>query len=323
MAVTGSEDVAFDVAAAETLESQCRSAARQVENLHSSRTGWVATAKTDFSGYFSTVFSDNADIETTDASNLAACLRGVADAVRFLIDPAGGRLDFSYDEAGRPTPTVGTDADGEVVLRSRESWRGAPCAPRARTAPMRSTSTGWGARWRTGATGGPCRPGPGALGASCLERTGPGAERMSVARDEDAGMVSLDGTAFGRVMLTRDRAGRQGLRPGRGGLPDPRPAHPRAHRAVDGQPVLLRGQQPAVILRSSGPQAPERRRPAGLHRRPHRLGPRGPVDLRQQLHHRRPPPGTPPTAKWPSPGCWVWRGKWPVPHGRPDSDGMG
>ena len=124
MAVTGSEDVAFDVAAAETLESQCRSAACQVENLHSSRTGWVATAKTDFSGYFSTVFSDNADIETTDASNLAACLRGVADAVRFLIDPAGGRLDFSYDEAGRPTPTVGTDADGEVVLRSRESWRG-------------------------------------------------------------------------------------------------------------------------------------------------------------------------------------------------------
>lgn len=137
MAVTGSEDVAFDVAAAETLESQCRSAARQVENLHSSRTGWVTTAKTDFSGYFSTVFSDNADIETTDASNLAACLRGVADAVRFLIDPAGGRLDFSYDEAGRPTPTVGTDADGKVVLRSRESWRGAPCAPRARTAPMR------------------------------------------------------------------------------------------------------------------------------------------------------------------------------------------
>ena len=81
----------------------------------------MSTAKTDFSGYFSTVFSDNADIETTDASNLAACLRGVADAVRFLIDPAGGRLDFSYDEAGRPTPTVGTDADGEVVLRSRES----------------------------------------------------------------------------------------------------------------------------------------------------------------------------------------------------------
>lgn len=84
MAVTGSEDVTFDVAAAETLESQCRSAACQVESLHSSRTGWVATAKTDFSGYF----SDNADIETTDASNLAACLRGVADAVRFLIDRA-------------------------------------------------------------------------------------------------------------------------------------------------------------------------------------------------------------------------------------------
>ena len=63
MAVTGSEDVIFDVAAAETLESQCRSAACQVESLHSSRTGWVATAKTDFSGYFSTVFSDNADID--------------------------------------------------------------------------------------------------------------------------------------------------------------------------------------------------------------------------------------------------------------------
>ena len=31
---------------------------------------------------------------------------------------------------------------------------------------------------------------------------------MSVARDDDAGTVSLDGTAFGRVTLTRDRAGR-------------------------------------------------------------------------------------------------------------------
>ena len=82
MAVTGNENVTFNVAAAETLETQCRSAACQVENLHSSRTGWVATAKTDFSGYFSTVFSDNADIETTDVSNLVACLRGVADAVR-------------------------------------------------------------------------------------------------------------------------------------------------------------------------------------------------------------------------------------------------
>ena len=182
MAVTGSEDVAFDVAAAETLESQCRSAACQVENLHSSRTGWVATAKTDFSGYFSTVFSDNADIETTDASNLAACLRGVADAVRFLIDPAGGRLDFSYDEAGRPTPTVGTDADGEVVLRSRESWRGRTLRAQGPDGADEIDVDRLGARWRTGATGGPCRPGPGALGTSCLERTGPGAERMSVAR---------------------------------------------------------------------------------------------------------------------------------------------
>lgn len=207
MAVTGSEDVTFDVAAAETLESQCRSAACQVENLHSSRTGWVATAKTDFSGYFSTVFSDNADIETTDASNLAACLRGVADAVRFLIDPAGGRLDFSYDEAGRPTPTVGTRTARWSCARGSPGV-GAPCAPRARTAPMRSTSTGWGARWRTGATGGPCRPGPGALGASCLGRTGPGAERMSVARDEDAGMV---------------QPGRHGFRPGDA---DPRSRRP-------------------------------------------------------------------------------------------------
>ena len=38
---------------------------------------------------------------------------------------------------------------------------------------------------------------------------------------------------------------------------------------------------------------------------------------------RGPPPGTPPTVRWPSPGCWVWRGKWPVPHGQPNSDGMG
>lgn len=208
MAVTGSEDVAFDVAAAETLESQCRSAARQVENLHSSRTGWVATAKTDFSGYFSTVFSDNADIETTDASNLAACLRGVADAVRFLIDPAGGRLDFSYDEAGRPTPTVGTDADGEVVLRSRESWSGRTLRaqgpdgadeidvdrlgrPLAHRRDGRTVST-----WAWSA------------GASCLGRTGPGAERMSVARDEDAGMV---------------QPGRHGFRPGDA---DPRSRRP-------------------------------------------------------------------------------------------------
>ena len=124
-------------------------------------------------------------------------------------DPAGGRLDFSYDEAGRPTLTVGTDADGEVVLRSRESWSGRTTLraqgldgadeidvdrlgrPLAHRRDGRTVST-----WAWSA------------GGELLERTGPGAERMSVARDDDAGTVSLDGTAFGRVTLTRDRAGR-------------------------------------------------------------------------------------------------------------------
>lgn len=123
-------------------------------------------------------------------------------------DPAGGRLDFSYDEAGRPTLTVGTDADGEVVLRSRESWSGRTLRaqgpdgadeididrlgrPLAHRRDGRTVST-----WAWSA------------GGELLERTGPGTERTILTRDEDAGTVSLDGTAFGRVTLTRDRAGR-------------------------------------------------------------------------------------------------------------------
>lgn len=87
------KDVVFDEAAAEDLKSKCTTAATRVEDLHASRTGWVTTAETDFEGYYSDVFSDNADSEATDASNLATCLRNVGDAVQYLLDQAKAEND--------------------------------------------------------------------------------------------------------------------------------------------------------------------------------------------------------------------------------------
>lgn len=83
-----SADVVFDFDAANTLITKCRSAATQVTDLSADRAPDVSTAKTDFSGYFSRVFSDNADMETTDATNLSTCLQAVADDVQFLVDTA-------------------------------------------------------------------------------------------------------------------------------------------------------------------------------------------------------------------------------------------
>lgn len=83
-----SADVVFDFDAANTLITKCRSAATQVTDLSADRAPDVSTAKTDFSGYFSRVFSDNADMETTDAANLSTCLQAVADDVQFLVDTA-------------------------------------------------------------------------------------------------------------------------------------------------------------------------------------------------------------------------------------------
>lgn len=81
-------DVRFDFAAASDLASACRSAASRVDALHSSRVTWVSVATEDFSGYFATLFSDNASSEGVDAANLASCLRDVAAKVEALAQMA-------------------------------------------------------------------------------------------------------------------------------------------------------------------------------------------------------------------------------------------
>lgn len=81
-------DVRFDFAAASDLASACRSAASRVDALHSSRMTWVSVATEDFSGYFATLFSDNASSEGVDAANLASCLRDVAAKVEALAQMA-------------------------------------------------------------------------------------------------------------------------------------------------------------------------------------------------------------------------------------------
>ncbi|WP_314719894.1 DUF6531 domain-containing protein [uncultured Actinomyces sp.] len=83
-----SADVVFDFDAAARLIAKCNSAVSLVGSLSAGRRLDVVIGMTDFKGYFSQVFSDNAAMETTDAKNLTTCLRGVAKAVQFLVDSA-------------------------------------------------------------------------------------------------------------------------------------------------------------------------------------------------------------------------------------------
>lgn len=81
-------DVDFDFGTAEALITAFRNAASKLDGQAGPRAGFVASAKADFEGHFSRLFSDNARVAAADRRELADRLRETADGARQLNDQA-------------------------------------------------------------------------------------------------------------------------------------------------------------------------------------------------------------------------------------------
>ena len=93
------EDVPYSAADANALVAACRASATLIEGQASTRASAVSTAETDFEGYFSRVFADNARVQVADATNLVTALRDVATKVDALTEEA--RKEQERRETGR------------------------------------------------------------------------------------------------------------------------------------------------------------------------------------------------------------------------------
>ena len=82
------EDVPYDADDADSLASACRSSATLIDGQASTRSTAVTTAQEDFQGHFADLFTANAAVQVTDATNLAAALRDVATKVDALTEEA-------------------------------------------------------------------------------------------------------------------------------------------------------------------------------------------------------------------------------------------
>lgn len=78
----------FDWSAAADFSSACRNAANEIEGQQASRQSWANTALEEFSGWYATLFRDNASVQNSDATNLVAALRDAATKVDRLADEA-------------------------------------------------------------------------------------------------------------------------------------------------------------------------------------------------------------------------------------------
>jgi len=86
--VYGAPDLTYDFAAADAVVSAANAAANSIEDQTASRISYAATARTDFSGYFSELFNANADIAAGDARELVYRLRDIASFMGRLSDAA-------------------------------------------------------------------------------------------------------------------------------------------------------------------------------------------------------------------------------------------
>ena len=82
------EDVPYNADDADSLASACRSSATLIDGQASTRSTAVTTAQEDFQGHFADLFTANAAVQVTDATNLAAALRDVATKVDALTEEA-------------------------------------------------------------------------------------------------------------------------------------------------------------------------------------------------------------------------------------------
>ncbi|MFV9423707.1 DUF6531 domain-containing protein [Microbacterium sp. S1037] len=86
--VYGAPDLTYDFGRADAVASAANAAANHIEDQTASRISYAATARTDFSGYFSELFNANADIAASDARELVYRLRDVASFMGRLSDAA-------------------------------------------------------------------------------------------------------------------------------------------------------------------------------------------------------------------------------------------
>ncbi len=82
------EDVPFDNGAADDLISAFNTAASDIDGQAAGRSGFVSTAEKDFHGHFSDLFTNNASVASSDASELTARLREVATGAGLLKEEA-------------------------------------------------------------------------------------------------------------------------------------------------------------------------------------------------------------------------------------------
>lgn len=81
-------DVDFDFGTADALSRAFKAAATKIEGQGGSRSSLVATAKADFQGHFSQLFSDNARVAAADRRELVSRLREAADGADQLSEQA-------------------------------------------------------------------------------------------------------------------------------------------------------------------------------------------------------------------------------------------
>lgn len=82
------EDVPFDVTIADNLAAAFNATATKIEGQAASRSSNVTTGSTDFAGYFAGLFTDNASVASSDATEVCNRLREVATAATRLREEA-------------------------------------------------------------------------------------------------------------------------------------------------------------------------------------------------------------------------------------------
>lgn len=87
-ALKGLPDVAYNFDVSAALESAFRSAATTLEEQRGPRSGYRSNGLTDFSGYYSTLFTDNGTTQLSDLDEIVSNLRLVATKVTDLDEKA-------------------------------------------------------------------------------------------------------------------------------------------------------------------------------------------------------------------------------------------
>lgn len=142
------EDVQFNNATADAYASACRSAANTIRGQIGTRSTAVETGKTEFRGYFSDLFSDNALIASGDATELSEALDHVATQIDFLKDEAAKEnerrrvaREWAQEEASESGLEKFGEGALEVVSLGTSDVNDKPAGPQSAPEPDPITAT--------------------------------------------------------------------------------------------------------------------------------------------------------------------------------------